>query len=122
MLFETLCRKSFLMLATRACNLVIRAFAFRQFFENFFLRAKRRSNFANLGRNFLKGWHGSMTSPSDSVCEVSDAPVHTDCGYRRMLRRPNLPLRLDADEPLAARLRDGDVLRFAQHLLFGCFA
>src|SRR6201987_4010671 len=62
MLFETLCRKSFLMLATRVCNLVIRAFAFRQFFENFFLRGKRRSNFANFGRNFFNGWHGSVTT------------------------------------------------------------
>jgi hypothetical protein len=61
----------FLMLATRVCNLVIRAFAFRQFFENYLLRAKRRCNFANFGRNFFKGWHGSTTSPSDSVAKFT---------------------------------------------------
>jgi len=57
MSFETLCRKSFLMLATLAYSwvIVILAFAFRQFIENFFFRAMRRRHFANLGRNFLSG-------------------------------------------------------------------
>ena len=42
MSFETLsATKSFLMWALSPCNLVIRAFALRQFFENFFLRARR---------------------------------------------------------------------------------
>ena len=36
---ETLCTKSFLVLAIRWCNLVTLAFASFQFLENFFLRA-----------------------------------------------------------------------------------
>jgi hypothetical protein len=52
MSFETLCRKSFLMLATLVCNWVMCAFTFRQLFENFIFRAMRRCHFANLGRNF----------------------------------------------------------------------
>jgi len=55
MSFETLCRKFFLTLATLAYNRVMRAFTFRQFFENFFFLAMRRCHFANLGRNFLSG-------------------------------------------------------------------
>jgi hypothetical protein len=41
MSFEALWMKSFLMLAILPCNFVIRAFAFFQLFEDFFLRAKR---------------------------------------------------------------------------------
>jgi len=47
--FEDWCRKSFLMLAMRWCNLAILAFTFFQLLENFFFRAMRRCNFANFG-------------------------------------------------------------------------
>src|SRR5882762_3208625 len=57
--FEDCCRKSFLMLAMRWCNLAIPAFTFFQLLENFFFRAIRRCHFASFGKHFLSGWHGS---------------------------------------------------------------
>jgi hypothetical protein len=44
MSFEDLCRKSFLMLAIFACNLVTRRLGFFQLLENFFFRAVRPCN------------------------------------------------------------------------------
>src|SRR5438876_11510556 len=67
MSFEDWCRKSFLMLAMRWCNLAIPAFTFFQLLENFFFGAIRRCNFANFGKHFLSGWHCSRYSPSDRV-------------------------------------------------------
>src|SRR6267378_4625338 len=71
MWFETLCTKSFLMLATFVCNLAIQAFALRQFFENFFFLVMRRCSFPNFGRNFLSGWHWSTTWPLDSATKLT---------------------------------------------------
>jgi len=68
---EALCTKSFLMLATLVCNLVIPAFALRQFFENFFFFAKRGCNFASFGRKFLSGWHCFTTLPLDRVANLT---------------------------------------------------
>src|SRR6267143_4661015 len=71
MSFEDLCRKSFLMLAILLCNLVIRAFALRQFLLNLILRVMRRCNCASFGRSIFNGWHWSTTSPLDRVTKLT---------------------------------------------------
>jgi hypothetical protein len=86
MSFETLCRKSFLTLAILVCNLVIQAFAFRQFLLNFFFRAMRRCSLASFGKNLFSGWHCCTTSPLESVTKLTTpqsspmADVERCCG------------------------------------------
>ncbi len=79
MLFEALCTKSFLILATFVCNLLIQAFALRQFFENFFLRAMRRCDFATFDRNFFERLTLVYDFAIRQGYEVDDTPVHANC-------------------------------------------
>src|SRR5690349_8729703 len=58
---EALCTKSFRTFAMCWCSLLILAFPFFQLFENFFLRASRRSNLARRLACCCNGAHRSTT-------------------------------------------------------------
>ena len=79
MSFETLCTKSFLMLAIFECSLAILPLAFRQFFENFSLAVHATLQLRQFGQELFQGLALLYDFAIRERYEVDYTPVQPDC-------------------------------------------